>query len=65
MTAFKCRIAFQNASSGSAVFHVRASDPDDPETSAGKVVYSIPDDGTVVSKIFQIHPESGIITTRV
>ncbi len=55
----------QNASAGSPVFHVRAVDPDDPDSAAGKVVYSLPDDGTVVTKLFRIHPETGVVSTRV
>ena len=42
-----------------------ASDPDDPNTANGKIVYSFPDDGTIVRKLFQIDSNTGLITTRV
>ncbi len=60
-------IAFiaENANPGSKVFQVQAYDPDDPETSNGKIVYSLPDDGTIVGKLFQIDPVTGVLSTRV
>jgi hypothetical protein len=58
-------VCFQNSSAGSKVFQVIANDPDDPNTSNGKIVYSLPDDGTIVRKLFQIDAESGVLTTRV
>ena len=55
----------ENATAGSKVFQVVARDPDDPATANGKLVYSLPDDGTIVRKLFQIDPVTGILTTRV
>ena len=46
------------------MFQVEARDPDDPETSNGKIIYSLPDDGTIIRKLFQIDPNSGILTTK-
>ena len=42
-----------------------AHDPDDPNTSNGKIVYSLPDDGTIIRKLFQLDPGSGVLTTKV
>ena len=36
-----------------------ASDPDDPNTANGKIVYSFPDDGTIVRDLFTIDPNTG------
>ena len=47
------------------MFQVIAMDPDDAETSNGKIVYSLPDDGTIIRKLFQIDPVTGILTTKV
>jgi hypothetical protein len=55
----------EEASGGTAVFQAEAKDPDDPNTANGKLVYSFPDDGTIVRKLFQIDSNSGLITTRV
>ena len=55
----------EEASVGTAVFQAEAMDPDDPNTANGKLVYSFPDDGTIVQKLFQIDPNSGLITTKV
>ncbi|XP_075970125.1 cadherin 74A [Anticarsia gemmatalis] len=53
----------ENATIGSPVFQVVASDPDDPTQPSGQLFYSIqpsnPD-----AKIFSIDPHSGLITTR-
>jgi len=55
----------EEASVGTAVFQAEATDPDDPNTANGKLVYSFPDDGTIVRKLFQVDPNSGLITTKV
>jgi len=55
----------EEASIGTAVFKAIAVDPDDPNTANGKLVYSFPDDGTIVRKLFHIDSNSGLITTRV
>ena len=55
----------QNATAGTKVFQVVANDPDDPNTSNGKIVYSLPDDGTIIRKLFQLDPGSGVLTTKV
>ena len=47
------------------MFQVVAHDPDDPNTSNGKIVYSLPDDGTIIRKLFQLDPGSGVLTTKV
>ena len=57
--------SFQNATAGTKVFQVVAHDPDDPNTSNGKIVYSLPDDGTIIRKLFQLDPGSGVLTTKV
>ena len=57
--------ALQNATAGTKVFQVVAHDPDDPNTSNGKIVYSLPDDGTIIRKLFQLDPGSGVLTTKV
>jgi hypothetical protein len=36
------------------VFQVEAYDPDDPDTANGKLVYSLPDDGTIIKRLFQV-----------
>ena len=58
-------VVLEEASVGTAVYHAVASDPDDPNTANGKIVYSFPDDGTIVRKLFQIDSNTGLITTRV
>ena len=50
---------------GTVVYAAEALDPDDPSTANGKIVYSFPDDGSIVRKLFSIDPNSGLITTRV
>ena len=55
----------ENSSAGTKVFHVEAYDPDDPQTANGKLVYSLPDDGTIIRKLFQLDPVSGVLSTRV
>ncbi len=55
----------ENSRAGTKVFQVIARDPDDPNTSNGKLVYSLPDDGTIIRKLFQIHPVTGILSTKV
>ena len=39
------RKKLQNSKKGTAVFQVKAIDPDDPNTPNGKIVYSFLDDG--------------------
>ena len=58
-------IILQNATAGTKVFQVVAHDPDDPNTSNGKIVYSLPDDGTIIRRLFQLDPGSGVLTTKV
>jgi hypothetical protein len=58
-------LLFQNSIPGTKVLQVSAADPDDPDTANGKLVYSLPDDGTIVRKLFQIDPNSGILSTKV
>ena len=55
----------ENSKAGTKVFQVEAYDPDDPNTANGKIVYSLPDDGTIIRKLFQIDPETGILSTKV
>ncbi len=55
----------ENSKAGTKVFQVEAYDPDDPNTANGKIVYSLPEDGTIIRKLFQIHPETGVISTKV
>ena len=55
----------EEARVGTAVYHAVASDPDDPNTANGKIVYSFPDDGTIVRDLFTIDSNTGLITTRV
>ena len=47
------------------MFQVEASDPDDPATSNGKLVYSLPEDGTIIRRLFHLDPESGVLSTKV
>ena len=56
---------FEESAIGTLVYQARARDPDDPSTANGKIVYSFPDDGTIVRKLFQIDEDSGRISTRV
>jgi hypothetical protein len=44
----------QNSNPGTKVFQVEAYDPDDPDTANGKLVYSLPDDGTIIKRLFQV-----------
>lgn len=55
----------EEASVGTVVYQAQASDPDDPNTSNGKIVYSFPDDGSIIRKLFAIDPNNGLITTKV
>ena len=55
----------EEAAAGTAVYQAQATDPDDPSTANGKIVYSFPDDGTIVGKLFKIDPNKGLITTKV
>ena len=56
---------YEESAIGTIVYQARARDPDDPSTANGKIVYSFPDDGTIVRKLFQIDEDSGRISTRV
>ena len=47
------------------MFQVVANDPDDPQTANGKLVYSLPEDGTVIRRLFHLDPESGVLSTKV
>ena len=49
----------EEARAGTAVYHAVASDPDDPNTANGKIVYSFPDDGTIVRDLFTIDSNTG------
>ena len=51
----------EEARAGTAVYHAVASDPDDPNTANGKIVYSFPDDGTIVRDLFTIDSNTGLI----
>nr|XP_032511121.1 cadherin-23 isoform X1 [Danaus plexippus plexippus] len=53
----------ENATIGTSVFQVVASDPDDPTQPSGQLSYSIQQDDAD-SKIFSIDPDSGLLTTR-
>lgn len=55
----------ENSQAGTKVFQVEAYDPDDPNTANGKIVYSLPDDGTIARKLFQIDAETGVLSTKV
>ncbi|KAJ1528348.1 hypothetical protein ONE63_006768 [Megalurothrips usitatus] len=56
----------ENASVGSPVFRVVATDPDDPKTPEGTLVYRFLEDGKTGSDAshFSINPASGLISTR-
>ena len=45
------------------VYQCEAYDPDDPNTANGKLVYSFPDDGSIVHQLFKINPNTGLIST--
>ena len=49
----------EEARAGTAVYHAVAADPDDPNTANGKIVYSFPDDGTIVRELFTIDSNTG------
>ncbi|XP_013185198.1 cadherin-87A [Amyelois transitella] len=53
----------ENATIGSPVYQVVASDPDDPTQPSGQLYYSIQQSNTD-AKIFAIDARSGLITTR-
>ena len=55
----------ENARPGTTVFKVEAIDPDDPQIANGKLIYSLPEDGTVIRRLFLIDPVSGILSTKV
>ena len=57
--------SFQNSNPGTKVFQVEAYDPDDPDTANGKLVYSLPDDGTIIKRLFQIDSSTGVLSTKV
>ncbi|KAK4297363.1 hypothetical protein Pmani_030214 [Petrolisthes manimaculis] len=52
----------ENSKIGTAVFQVKAEDPDDPNTPNGKIVYSFLDDGAS-NDVFQIDATTGLIST--
>ncbi|CAG5042617.1 unnamed protein product [Parnassius apollo] len=52
-----------NATIGTVVFQVVASDPDDPTQPSGQLLYSI-QETNADAKAFAIDPQTGIITTR-
>ncbi|XP_050342547.1 cadherin-23 [Nymphalis io] len=53
----------ENATIGTTVFQVVATDPDDPTQPSGQLVYSI-QPSNADAKIFAIDPHTGLITTR-
>ncbi|CAK1603757.1 unnamed protein product [Parnassius mnemosyne] len=53
----------ENATIGTVVFQVVASDPDDPTQPSGQLLYSI-QEGNADAKAFAIDPQTGVITTR-
>eukprot|EP00096_Caligus_rogercresseyi_P014673 TRINITY_DN7189_c0_g1_i1.p1 TRINITY_DN7189_c0_g1~~TRINITY_DN7189_c0_g1_i1.p1 ORF type:complete len:1289 (-),score=408.11 TRINITY_DN7189_c0_g1_i1:505-4371(-) len=53
----------EDASIGTSVFRAKATDPDDSSTSNGKIVFSLPNDGSVIRRLFSIHPVSGLLST--
>ena len=53
----------EESSAGSFVFQCEAYDPDDPNTANGKLVYSFPQDGSIIHQLFDINPNTGLITT--
>ncbi|XP_013134373.1 PREDICTED: cadherin-23 [Papilio polytes] len=53
----------ENATIGSVVFQVVATDPDDPTQPSGQLVYSI-QQNNADAKAFAIDPQSGMITTQ-
>ena len=54
----------ENSRPGTKVFQVEAMDPDDPQTANGQLVYSLPEDGADIRRIFKIDPQSGMLTTK-
>ena len=57
-------VVLEEAAPGTAVFHAAATDPDDPGTANGKLVYSFPADSSTVRELFSIDPGTGLVTTR-
>ena len=55
----------ENSRPGTKVFDVEAIDPDDPQTANGQLIYSLPEDGTVIRRLFLIDSASGALTTKV
>ncbi|CAK1552466.1 unnamed protein product [Leptosia nina] len=53
----------ENATIGSTVFQVVASDPDDPTQPSGQLTYHIQRTGDD-SAVFSLDPQTGVITTR-
>ena len=53
----------EEAPVGTFVYQVVAEDPDDDRTANGKLVYSFPDDGSIIHQLFSIHPSNGRIST--
>ncbi|GBP73902.1 Cadherin-23 [Eumeta japonica] len=53
----------ENATIGSPVYQVVASDPDDPTQPSGQLVYTIQDSNDD-AKVFSIDAKTGLITTR-
>ena len=47
------------------MFQVEAMDPDDPQTANGQLIYSLPEDGADIRRLFFIDPSSGLLTTKV
>ena len=54
----------ENARPGTKVFQVEAMDPDDPQTANGQLIYSLPEDGADIRRLFFIDPSSGLLTTK-
>ena len=54
---------FEEAPVGTFVFQCEASDRDDPNTANGKLVYSFPEDGSIIHQLFNINPNTGLIST--
>ena len=54
---------FEEAPADTFVFQCEAHDPDEPNTANGKLVYSFPDDGSIIHQLFKINPNTGLITT--
>ena len=55
----------ENSRPGTKVFQVKAVDPDDPQTANGQLLYSLPEDGADIRRLFFIDPSTGLLTTKV